>query len=981
MEISGKAENTQIVAKSYKKLFDLLQDHKYDKKKHLNGPTHTRIGDKDGDIYGGSYYIPDTSVNEFNRLYFQDIIKKNKKEYLTENQFHDNSASIMIDIDLHFAFDVKERLYTNDHTDDLVDLYLAELPKIYQFDDNAVFQIFIFEKDDVNRVKDKKITKDGIHMKISLQMDHAGQQVLRKQILDKIQESWGELPIVNTWNDVFDEGISKGHTNWQMYGSRKPHHEPYKLTKVYNISVDEDDGELINERGEINDYLNEDNYTKLLARSTDNNYYFYKSGFQELVDQFSVPDGPALQRVKSNGQENNIIFIEDGSGSHVISTIKDAEELDSYTQRFVETIPSHDYALKELYEYTNVLPESYYGTGSYTKWMRVQWALKNTSNRLLIVWIAFCAKSSVFNYSDIPELCEKWDNLEIKRDCGITKRSIIFWAKQDNPIGAKAVRENTIGYYIDNTINSITVNTISNPDSSTKGAGDYDIAVVLYELCKDDYVCSDIRNSHWWKYKSPRWKEIDSGTTLRKTISTTLRGLYSVRANELQNYLSTLDAEDEKCKNIKAKIATAMKIVTRLGQTSDKTNIMKEAKDLFYDDEFYEQLDSDPYLLCVKNGVIDFRENRFREGRPEDYLTKCTDIAYHPLANSRHKSVIHEINDFMEKLFPEKELREYMWNHLASVLIGKPSLNQSLFNYIGHGRNGKSALTDLMQKVMGTYKVMAPISIITQGRGKVGGLAPEIVAIKGARLVVMQEPESTDVIHEGPMKELVSGIEPITARAPYMTKSVVFTPQCALVVCCNTHMTVRTQDDGTWRRLKVIPFVAKFTENPVDNDPECPHQFVVDPNLMEKYPLWAETMLAMLVELAYKNQGKIHDCATVHSASLAYRERQDYLAEFITDKIVRAQGYSIRKGELSNEFKQWFITNIGIGNPKPKQIHDHMDRKFGKNIAGIWKNVKIKLYDESDFAEVADDQEEDEADNIQFEELDDDVNKLQEGSV
>ena len=58
-----------------------------------------------------------------------------------------------------------------------------------------------------------------------------------------------------------DDGISKGYTNWQMYGSRKPHHESYKLTQVYNISVDSDDGELINERGAISDYMNEENYT------------------------------------------------------------------------------------------------------------------------------------------------------------------------------------------------------------------------------------------------------------------------------------------------------------------------------------------------------------------------------------------------------------------------------------------------------------------------------------------------------------------------------------------------------------------------------------------------------------------------------------------------------------------------------------------------------------------------------------------------
>ena len=67
-----------------------------------------------------------------------------------------------------------------------------------------------------------------------------------------------------------------------------------------------------------------------------------------------------------------------------------------------------------------------------------------------------------------------------------------------------------------------------------------------------------------------------------------------------------------------------------------------------------------------------------------------------------------------------------------------------------------------MTHSLGTYKCAAPISLITQGRGKIGGLAPEIVGLKGCRYVVMQEPESTDVIHEGPMKELVSGVEPIT---------------------------------------------------------------------------------------------------------------------------------------------------------------------------------------------------------------------------
>jgi P4 family phage/plasmid primase-like protien len=972
MEIDGKMKQSPKTKKTYKNLFDFLQLHKYDKNIHLNGPTHTRIGDRDADIYGGSYYITSEDSETFHQLYYKDVLSINKLEYLTERQLNDSSASIMVDIDLHFGLDLKERVYTIDHLDDLADLYLAELSKIYQFGEDAAFEIFIFEKDDVNRVKDKNITKDGLHMKITLQMEHAAQMVLRKNIIEKITDCWGDFPIVNTWNDVFDDGISKGYTNWQMYGSRKPHHEPYKLTQVYNITVDPDDGELMNNRGDVSKYMNAENYTKLLARNTESASYFYKTSFSDLVQQSDLSDGIQMKRVKSNNNmDNSFMNIEYGSGSGIISTITNSEELDNYLQRFLETLPYNDYKMKELYEYTMTLPEAYYGNGSYSKWIRVGWALKNTSKRLLILWLAFSAKSASFDYGKIPDLCEEWDLFDIKRDSGVSRWSIIYWAKNANPEGAKAVLRNTVGYYLDNTISSMSATSVANPTNDTRGAGDFDIAMVLYQMLKGEYICSDVKHGHWWRFRKHRWFEIDSGTTLRKTISVELRELYTSKITELQNYSVSLDPESDEDKrtSIKQKVDVALKIVMRLGQTNDKTNIMKESKDLFYDDEFYERLDSNPYLLCCKNGVIDFKQKCFRPGCPEDYLTKCTDINYYPLTSSRHKSSIGEIHDFMEKLFPQKELRDYMWNHLSSILIGKPSLNQSLFNYIGFGRNGKSALTDLMQKVLGTYKAMAPISIISQGRGKVGGLAPEIVALKGCRYVVMQEPDKTDVIHEGPMKELVSGIEPITARAPYMTKAVTFTPQFALVVCCNHLLSVRTQDDGTWRRLKVIPFKSKFTENPVADDPESPYQFKVDLNLMDKYNVWCETMLSMLVEMTYVNQGQTTDCDIVLEASRAYKERQDYLAEFTSDKVCRAEGYSIRKGELSNEFKNWYIVNIGTNNAKPKEIHDYMDKRFGKNIGGIWKNVKIKLYDESDFGEVIEEQQEEEADNIEFHEL------------
>ena len=50
---------------------------------------------------------------------------------------------------------------------------------------------------------------------------------------------------------------------------------------------------------------------------------------------------------------------------------------------------------------------------------------------------------------------------------------------------------------------------------------------------------------------------------------------------------------------------------------------------------------------------------------------------------------------FMEQLFPIKELNKYMWDHLASSLIGE-NVNQYFNIYRGSGSNGKSLLVDLM---------------------------------------------------------------------------------------------------------------------------------------------------------------------------------------------------------------------------------------------------------------------------------------------
>ena len=58
---------------------------KEDREKHPI--THTRIGDTDLKIYGGSYHIPQEELPQFYKLYYEHVFVANKAEYLTEKQY------------------------------------------------------------------------------------------------------------------------------------------------------------------------------------------------------------------------------------------------------------------------------------------------------------------------------------------------------------------------------------------------------------------------------------------------------------------------------------------------------------------------------------------------------------------------------------------------------------------------------------------------------------------------------------------------------------------------------------------------------------------------------------------------------------------------------------------------------------------------------------------------------------------------------
>ena len=891
--------------------------------------THTRIGSKKDapqTIYPGSYAIPKDKMNDFYELYHKKVFIDGEKEYLTERQSQ-KGGPVLIDLDFRYGTQIDTRQHDENHITDLIDLYLSEIYDLMQIENSTEIPIYVLEKDKIN-INDCNIIKDGIHIIIGISMDHTHQQILRKHIMtdtegtdSKIDYILDDLPLTNSYDEVLDCGITKGHTNWQLYGSQKPGFKRYKLTRLIKCTWDEQDGNWDWEEDNIEDIVyNIDLFKKMSAQYRKHPKFPIREKYQGAYEKLKVSKSTKSKKAKKISKED----------IHDIDLLQKA--CDAYLDDLNDEI---EYHIKETHHFVMALPKEFYD--HFDKWIRVGWALYNTDKRMFNTWMLFSSQSDKFNFEDIPKYYDDWKKMKKGKENGLTQRSIMYWVKETNPPEYEKIKKKTVEFYMEKVLDSPT---------------EVDIAEVLNCLYKDRYACVSVEKRCWYEFSQNRWQREDSGNSLRHNISKVLSPKYkslSQRYVDIVHKLQGKAEHEELVDTVSQRIKQCSNICLILKKTTHKNNIMREAAEIFYDKHFFDKLDQNPYLLSCENGVVDFKAEDggtvFRKGKPEDYLSLNTQVNYIPIEKCDEK-VQKEIEGFMHQLFPHPELYEYMWDHLGSTMLGT-NQNQTFNIYTGEGRNGKSKLVDLMSMVLGDYKGTVPISLITQKRGSIGGVSPEIAQLMGKRYAVMQEPTKGDKINEGIMKEITGG-DPITGRLLFKD-SITFVPQFKLCVCTNNLFDINSNDNGTWRRIRVCPYQSLFTEKPFTeiSKTECAHQFVVDKKIdKEKFPRWKETFLSMLVDRVTKTGGDVKDCQIVMVASNEYRDDQNSLAQFANEILEVEEEGALKWSGIWETMKKWWIENGKGVKPKSKDLKKFLDRKYGKRKNdGFWHGVRIKDFD------------------------------------
>ena len=887
----------------------------------------------------GKFMVKEEEYSHFLDLLHEYLFTQQRRPInLVEQRRCDSMTPILIDLDFKYPAErAIQRQFEMGHIHGFVQAYVENITTFYNLEGSKPLRFFITLR--AAPYEDKKSLhrsiKDGVHIQCpDLILNSEHQQVLRHRSLEHLNltNTFKQTGYINAEKDIFDEAIVKKN-GWFFYGESKPDIPAYQLISVYVYDP-------------ISDRFYEENKEDYSSR--------------QLLELLSIRHNLRIEPVpfRESSQEDwkgrlDYCTGKRGSINPSSPTMRGDDSKEDMPMIQLTSNNVHEQLEKDkLDTLTKLVMEclSAARAGPYKEWMEVGWCLHHIdpSDETFHLWMEFSKKSPKFNESEVGNNRREWIKMgKSHHQHPLTERSLHQWAKDDNFKKYHQIMKASFVNFVEREMDVTHTH----------------VARLMKLMYKNDYCASvDSKKVDWYQFTGVYWKKLPQGIELRNKMTTEVAQVISDTRTKIRNHLVAAGSGDRESSWEETRLKKLVKIEESLYQSGFKDSVMKDCIGIFYEEDFSQKLNANQYLIGFNNGIIDLhapctgadgkesKTVKFRKAEPSDFVTfmagrystkNCDPIdyvEYNPL-DKEQRDIHAEIDDFMEKVFPKPELRAYMWRKLASCLEGA-NKEQTYETWIGVGGNGKSKLVDLMSMALGDYASGLSSTAMTRKRPESGAANPDIMAIRNKRFIYMAEPDDREPLNTSRMKQF-TGEDDVEARGLFEDQTK-FKITGKIFMLCNAFPAINTMDRGTWRRVRAVPFEAKFVDPGVDEVKPKEHIYPQDKELDTKMRSWRTLFMSRLVHI-YKTEylhnglGKVP--AIIMQESCKYQESFDSVAKFMNARIreIKKGGYEAKIKDIFRVYKNWY-ESVGGG----------MGRKL--NQTDLYKRLCDKCGEPSDKA-------------------------------
>jgi len=302
------------------------------------------------------------------------------------------------------------------------------------------------------------------------------------------------------------------------------------------------------------------------------------------------------------------------------------------------------------------------------------------------------------------------------------------------------------------------------------------------------------------------------------------------------------------------------------------------------------ELDADPLLLGVRNGVVDLKTSHYFLNQPEFLVNRYCNADYIDDApRPRWRAFLYQI--FEE----DEETIESVQRLLGYTLTGLVTEEVLVICY-GFGSNGKSVFSNVVHKILAGYATTAPPSLLTARRSDDTSPRNDLAALSGARYVSINELQAGDRLDEQVVK-MLAGREPISARFLHR-EYFEYMPSFTAWLRTNHKPIITGGDDGIWRRLVILPFRRKFTDD--EKDP------FLEGKLLDERDGILQWMLEGTRKY-FKDGLKLSP--RILNEIATYRKDSDLLGEFLDDAMEADAAAKLNQQTAYQAWNEWCKNN------------------------------------------------------------------------